>query len=253
MHEHASARQALEQMIRSGDLEGLLRQAEALHGHRCPFLALGVKAGQYAMNYLYHHHHHHEHEHEHGHGHGHAHGHSHGFEEVVAVVEGCNCLVDAIQVVTGCTLGNNGLIVKDQGKAAVTVARRRDGRAVRLAVRADFRETMFARYPVAGPLFEKVMVQKQATEEERHRFQHLWEAMARRELEVPLEEQFVVQTLTMPVPDMSKSLETVVCSRCGEGVLAARARFQEGQPLCLPCAGASYLRVSGRGVESVSP
>jgi formylmethanofuran dehydrogenase subunit E len=242
MHEHASARQALEQMIRSGDLEGLLRQAEGLHGHRCPFLALGVKAGQYAMMQLQHH------DHDHGHGHGH----SHGFEEVVAVVEGCNCFIDGIQVVTGCTLGNNGLMVKDLGKAAVTVARRHDSRAVRLAVRADFREGMFARYPVVGPLFEKVMVQKQATEEERHRFRHLWEAIARRELEVPLEEQFRVQTLTIPAPDTARSQETVVCSRCGEGVLAAKARFQEGQHLCLPCAGESYFLLSGRGIESVS-
>jgi len=238
MHEHASARQALEQMIRSGDLEGLLRQAEAIHGHRCPFLALGVKAGQYAMTHLHHHHHGHEH--------------GHGSVEVVAVVEGCNCFVDGIQVVTGCTLGNNGLIFKDLGKAAVTVARRHDGAAVRLAVRSDFREGMFARYPVVGPLFDKVMVQKQGTEEERHRFQHLWEAIARRELEVPLEEQFRVQTLTLPAPDTARSMETVVCSRCGEGVLAGKARFQEGQHLCLPCAGESYFLVSGRGVESVS-
>ncbi len=240
MHEHASARQALEQMIRSGDLEGLLRQAEALHGHRCPFLALGVKAGQYALMQLQHHHH------------GHGHGHSHGFEEVVAVVEGCNCFVDGIQVVTGCTLGNNGLMVKDLGKAAVTVARRHDSRAVRLAVRSDFREGMFARYPVVGPLFDKVMVQKQGTEEERHRFRHLWEAIARRELEVPLEEQCLVQTLILQMPDTARSMETVVCSRCGEGVLAAKARFQEGQPLCLPCAGESYFLLSGRGIERVS-
>jgi len=45
MHEHASARAAVETMIRSRDLEGLLRHAETIHGHRCPFLALGVKAG----------------------------------------------------------------------------------------------------------------------------------------------------------------------------------------------------------------
>jgi len=240
MHEHTSARQALEQMIRSGDLEGLLRQAEALHGHRCPFLALGVKAGQYALMQLQHHHQ------------GHGHGHGHGFEEVLAVVEGCNCFVDGIQVVTGCTLGNNGLLVKDLGKAAVTVARRHDGAAVRLAVRTDFREGMFARYPVVGPLFEKVMVQKQGTEEERHRFQHLWEAMARRELEVPLEEQFRVQTLTLPATDTARNMESVVCSCCGEGVLAAKARLQEGQPLCLPCAGESYFLLSGRGIERVS-
>jgi formylmethanofuran dehydrogenase subunit E len=242
MHEHASARQALEQMIRSGDLEGLLRQAETLHGHRCPFLALGVKAGQYAMNYLYHHHHHHDHDH----------GPGLGAVEVVAVVEGCNCFVDGIQVVTGCTLGNGGLIFKDLGKAAVTVARRHDGGAVRLAVRSDFRQGMFARYPVVEPLFEKVMVQKQATGEEHHRFQHLWEAIARRELEVPLEEQFVIQTLTIQTPDTARKMETVVCSRCGEGVLAAKAKIQNDQNLCLACAGESYFLVSGRGIESVS-
>ena len=241
MHEHASARLALEQMIQNGDLEGLLRHAEGFHGHRCPFLALGVKAGHYAMNYLSHH------EHEHGHGHVH-----HGPGEMVAVVEGCNCFVDGIQVITGCTLGNNGLILKDMGKAAVTVARKHDGRAVRLAVRADFREGMFARYPAVAPLFEKVMVLQQATGEERHRFQHLWEAIARRELEVPLEEHFVVQHLTIQLPETSRSMETVVCSRCGERALTAKAKVQNDQNLCLACAGEGFYLLSSRGIETGS-
>jgi formylmethanofuran dehydrogenase subunit E len=232
----------MEQMIRSGDLEGLLRQTEGFHGHRCPMVALGVKAGQYAMQYLSHHGY--EHEHEHGHGHRHL-----GPGEVVALVEGNNCFVDGIQVVTGCTLGNTGLIVKDLGKSAVTVARKHDGAAVRLAVRADFREGMFARYPAVVPLFEKVMVQKQATGEERHRFQHLWEAIARRELEVPLQEQFLVQTLTIAIPDTGRSMETTVCSRCGEGTLAARAKMTDGKPLCLACAGEGFYMLSGRGIE----
>jgi len=280
MHEHASPRQALEQMIENGDLQGLLRQAEIFHGQRCPYLALGVKAGQYALKYLHHHGHDHDHDHDHNHGHGHGHGHGHdhnhdhehdhghdhghdhehGHEhshghghappEVVAVLEGINCFTDGIQVVTGCTLGNNGLIVKDLGKVAVTIARKSDGAAVRLAVRPDFREGMFARYPVAGPLFEKVMVQRQATPEELHRFQHLWEAIARRELEVPLEEQFVVEKQTIRLPDTAREMETVVCSRCGEGVLAAKGRVQNGKNLCLACAGESYYLLSGRGITN---
>ena len=104
MHEHASARAAVETMIRSKDLEGLLRHAETMHGHRCPYLALGVKAGQYAMDYL-------DQE-------------NTGMEEMVAIVECNNCFTDGIQVVTGCTFGNNALIYKDLGKTAVTVARR---------------------------------------------------------------------------------------------------------------------------------
>ena len=96
MHEHASARQAVEAMIRGNDLEGLLRHAETIHGHRCPFLALGVKAGRYAMDYL-------EQE-------------NTGLEEVVAVVECNNCFTDGIQVVTGCTFGNSALIFQDLGE-----------------------------------------------------------------------------------------------------------------------------------------
>jgi formylmethanofuran dehydrogenase subunit E len=229
MHEHASARAAVETMIRSNDLEGLLRHAETIHGHRCPFLALGVKAGRYAMDYL-------EQE-------------NTGMEEVVALVECNNCFADGIQVVTGCTLGNSALIFQDLGKTAVTVARRRDGAAVRLAVRADYREGMFARYPAVGPLYEKVVLQGQATHEDRHRFQHLWQAVARRELqEVPLEEQFLIQKLTIALPPPARRYPTVSCARCGEGVMEPRVRVLEGQKVCLACAGEPHYVLSGRGI-----
>ena len=172
MHEFAHARQSIEAMIRSGDLEGLLRQAEALHGHLCPMVAMGVKAGQYAMKFL-----------DTG---------STGMEEVVAVVECNNCFTDGIQVVTGCTFGNNALIFRDLGKTAVTVARRGSDQGVRLVVRPEYREEMFARYPAAGPLFEKVVVQRNATPEEEHHLHHIWPAIAYKELERHLEESLVV-------------------------------------------------------------
>jgi formylmethanofuran dehydrogenase subunit E len=229
MHEHASARQAVETMIRSRDLPGLLSHAETIHGHRCPFLALGVKAGQYAMNYL-------DQE-------------STGMEEVVAIVECNNCFTDGIQVVTGCTFGNNALIYKDLGKTAVTVARRRDAAAVRLVVHPDFRARMFARYPAAGPLFEKVLVQRQGTEEDHHRFHHLWEAVARRELEeVDLSEQFLIETCTIQMPAYARILATEICERCGEGVMESRIRIQAAQKVCLTCAGEEYYLLTGQGI-----
>ncbi len=231
MHEHASARQVVEGMVRSGDLEGLLRSAEVIHGHRCPYLALGVKAGQFAMAYL-----------DRG---------GHGLEEVVAIIEGHNCFTDGIQVVTGCTLGNSGLIFKDLGKTAVTVARRHDGAAVRLVVRSDFREGLFARYPAAGPLFDLVVVKRQGTDEDRHRFQHLWTAVARRELETPLAEQFVIQNLTIKVPEQARTFGGVICRRCGEGVTEHRVRFAEGRPVCLACAGEEYGMLTGQGIVRV--
>jgi formylmethanofuran dehydrogenase subunit E len=229
MHEHASARQAVETMIRGNDLEGLLRHAETIHGHRCPFLALGVKAGRYAMDYL-----------------GQE---STGMEEVMAVVECNNCFADGIQVVTGCTFGNSALIFKDLGKTAVTLARRRDGAAVRLAVRPDFRERMFARYPAVGPLYEKVVVQGQGSDEDRHRFQHLWQAVARRELlEVDLEDQFLIQPINITLPPLARRFATLTCSRCGEGVMEPRVRVLEGQTLCLACADDSYYVLTGQGI-----
>jgi len=229
MHEHASPRQAVETMIRCEDLPGLVRHAEAFHGHLCPYLALGVKAGQYAMTYL--------------------NQQNTGMEEVVAIVECNNCFTDGIQAVTGCTFGNNALIYKDLGKTAVTVARRTDGAAVRLVVHPDFREHMFARYPAAGPLFEKVVVQRQGSPEDQHRFHHLWEGVARRELEeVPLDEQFLIQTLTLHMPPYARMVATEICARCGEGVMEPRIRVQGGLKVCLDCAGEELSYLTGQGI-----
>ena len=228
MHEFAHARQPIEAMIRSGDLEGLLRQAEAIHGHLCPFVSLGVKAGQYAMKFL-----------DTG---------STGMEEVVAIVECNNCFTDGIQVVTGCTFGNNALIFRDLGKTAVTVALRGNGRGVRLVVRPQYREEMFARYPAAAPLFGKVVVQRNATPEEEHHFHHIWPAMAHKELERPLEESLVVKEVSVKLPPYARIFPSVVCSQCGESVMEPRIRLVQGQPTCLPCAGVEYAELTGQGI-----
>jgi formylmethanofuran dehydrogenase subunit E len=168
----------------------------------------------------------------------------------VALVECNNCFTDGIQVVTGCTFGNNALIYKDLGKTAVTVARRVDGAAVRLVVHPDFRERMFARYPAAGPLFEKVVMLRQGTAEDQHRFHHLWEAVARRELEeVDLDEQFLIETCTIQMPAFARIFATEVCERCGEAVMESRIRVQGSQKVCLACAGEQYYILTGQGIS----
>lgn len=232
MHEHGHGRRHLEALIRSGDLGGLLRLAESFHGHLCPFVSLGVKAGQYAMVTLDRP--------------------NTGMEEIIAIVECNNCFTDGIQVVTGCTFGNNALIFKDLGKTAVTVARREDGQAVRLVVRPNYREQMFARYPAAEPLFQKIVVQRQGTPEDWHRFEHLWEAIARRELKVPLEEQCTIQHLHIELPEYARIYESVLCSRCGEQLMAPRAVGTPEQPLCRVCGGAPYHLLTGQGIAESS-
>jgi len=106
-----SPREEIERLIRKGDLEALLRKAAEIHGHFCSYLACGVKAGYIAVKEL---------------------GiESTGMEEVIAIVETNNCFSDGVQIITGCTFGNNGLIYKDFGKTAVTAAKR-DGTAIRI-------------------------------------------------------------------------------------------------------------------------
>lgn len=228
MHEHAEARKAIETMIRSHDLEGLLRQTEMMHGHLCPGVVLGVQAGQYAMATL--------------------NRQNTGMEELVAIVECNNCFTDGIQVVTGCTFGNNALIFKDLGKTAVTVARREDGAAVRLVVKPDFRARLFEKYPAARPLFKKVMVDRQGTPEDYHRLEHLRQAMARKELKIPVEEQFDIQHLTINMPDYACIFASVTCSVCGEETMETRVRLRNGQPLCLTCAQEPYFMLTGDGM-----
>lgn len=228
MHEYAHGRQYIETMIRDQDLEGLLNQAETLHGHLCPFVGLGVKAGQYAMAVL--------------------NRQNTGMEEVVAIVECNNCFTDGIQMVTGCTFDNNALIFRDLGKTAVTVAHRKDGQAVRLLVRPDYRPRMMARYPAAGPLFKKIVVERQGTPEEIHRFHHLWEAISRRELHKPLEEQLHIQHLTISMPEYAHIFESLVCSACGEQVMASRVVEREGRTLCRSCAGGKIPVLNGQGI-----
>ena len=85
------------------------------HGHWCPGLAIGLRAGEYVINNL-----------------GRA-----DDEEVVALVETDMCAVDAIQVLTNCTFGKGNLKFRDHGKLAFTFFRRKDGKGVRLVFDAD--------------------------------------------------------------------------------------------------------------------
>jgi formylmethanofuran dehydrogenase subunit E len=53
-------------------------------------------------------------------------------EEVVAIVETNSCFANSVQMVMGCSLGNNALIYLDYGKMAFTLAKR-TGEGIRIA------------------------------------------------------------------------------------------------------------------------
>jgi formylmethanofuran dehydrogenase subunit E len=222
-------RAPIETLIREGEVEALLRKAGELHGHFCPYVALGVRAGVTALRAL-------------------GIEQNLGMEEVVAIVETNNCFSDGVQVVTGCTFANNALIYRDVGKTAVTLAKR-DGEGVRVAVRADYAGSFDVRYPKAAALFQRIVVERQEpTLEEQERLMRLWAETSYKQLEVPEDELFMVQRLQVEVPAYAPIFASVTCAVCGESVMETRARVRDGQPACIPCASASHYRLDGAGI-----
>ena len=124
-------RHEIEAAIASGDLKKLLTISGMLHGHYCPFSALGVKAAALAVKELK--------------------TSSTGMEQVVAIVETNSCFSDGVQLVTGCSFGNNALIYRDYGKTALTLTHR-DGNGIRLAAKVD--SSPLQRYPEAEDLLK---------------------------------------------------------------------------------------------------
>lgn len=222
-------RKDIEELIEKGDLKGLLDKSAEFHGHICSYSAYGVKAGYIAVREL---------------GIGNT-----GMEEMVAIVETNNCFSDGIQLVTGCTFGNNGLIFRDYGKTAVTVARR-DGTAIRIALKPDFDDYIAEKYPEVNSLFGKIVARgEEATEEERRRMMQLYTEMGFELLDVPEDEMFIIERKAINVPSYAPIFSSVKCAFCGEKVMATRIKEKGGKPACIPCANAEHYEMNGAGIK----
>lgn len=222
-------RQQIEEAVAAQDLPKLLQMTGMLHGHFCPFVALGVKAAARAIKELL--------------------VNSTGMEEVVAIVETNNCFSDGIQFITGCSFGNNALIYRDYGKTAFTLAKR-TGEAVRVSVKADSR-FLEKRDPEAAELFQKVVVKREGTESDQARLKELWAQLSFGMLDVPDEEILDVKPINVEVPAYARIFANVTCSVCGENVMEPRARLKEGKLVCIACSGWEYYQMAGDGISVV--
>jgi formylmethanofuran dehydrogenase subunit E len=201
-----------------------------LHGHFCPGVSLGVRAAVIALRQL-------------------DVLHNTGMEEIVAIVEGNNCFADGVQMVTGCSFANNALIYRDLGKTALTLSRR-DGDAVRVSVRPDWGENSRERFPEAHALFEKIVTNREpATEAEQARLDELWLQRSFGQLEMPEDQVYRVEHLQIKVPEYAPIHGSVHCQVCGESVMETKARFQDGEPICLACAGRQHYQLDGAGIS----
>jgi formylmethanofuran dehydrogenase subunit E len=184
--------------------------AIAFHGHRCPGLAIGLRAAERAIAEV-----------------GTAQD-----EDVVAVVETDMCGVDGIQFLTGCTLGKGNLILRDWGKMGFSFYRRRDGRSLRLHLR---REALDTGDPTIEALRQKQRTGEPLTDDERSRLQAAREQQTDALLAAPLAELFDVTEAPQPMPARAPRLESLPCAACGEPTMESRTRRYRGRTLCIPC------------------
>jgi formylmethanofuran dehydrogenase subunit E len=222
-------RQEIEDAISAGHLHRLLEISGLLHGHFCPGSAMGVKAAARAVKEMT--------------------VKSTGMEEVVAIVETNACFSDGVQMVTGCSFGNNALIYRDYGKTAFTLVKR-SGEGIRIT--ALFERVMKERTPEAAELWEKVVVKRSGSEEESQRLNELWAELSFRVLDLPDEEVLAIKKVNIDVPSYARIFASVKCSVCGESIMEPRARVKDGQPVCLPCSGQEYYQLNGDGLSLVT-
>ena len=181
------------------------------HGHMCPGLAVGARAVAIGVREL-----------------------AGGAppQPMRVVAETAMCSVDAVQHLTGCTLGNGSLVFRDHGKNAFTFIGGSEGRAVRVVAKPDG----------LPPDPEHARLRQRAdaglaTEVERARYVELHLARAQMILDVPEGRLFSVSTDDEAPPMLSdRTQEAVLCGHCSETVMQTRSVQTEHGILCIPCA-----------------
>ncbi len=172
-------------------------KVEKSHGHFCAGIALGTKITLAAMKAL-------------------------GLDpyqrnkNLIVYTEVDRCMTDAVQVITGCSLGHRSLKFVDYGRFAATFVNTTTGKAVRGTVREKF---------PGGGKREEILAAMAAIPEDK--------LVTLQEVEV-----------NIPPDDLPGSAgEKAICSVCGEWVVGGRAIRRNDAWLCRACAGDSYYRV----------
>jgi len=195
------------------DYNELLNAAVAFHGHRCVGQVLGVRLAISGCKAL-------------------------RIEEprkekrLIVFAEIDRCATDAIQVVTGCTLGKRTLKYLDYGKMAATFLDVTSGRAVRVSVLEYARERAWQYAPGAR---DRKDAQLQA-----------YAVMPDEELFVMQDVSVTVRPHDMPGPPAFH----VTCQACGERVNDGREVEVAGRTLCRGCAHGSYYTPKGGAREA---
>jgi formylmethanofuran dehydrogenase subunit E len=195
------------------DFEFLLEESLKIHGHLCPGQVLGVRMSIVGLKAA---------------GIGDPRGSDR--KNLLVFVELDRCATDAIQSVTGCSLGHRTMKFMDYGKLAATFLNLKTGRAVRVIAKEELRQMAEEHFP---EIENKYSAQLEA-----------YKVM-------PNDTLFDVMEVTVKLnpEDMpGRPLSRVQCDNCGEYVQDLREVCRRGKILCRPCAGSGYYERTGRDI-----
>jgi formylmethanofuran dehydrogenase subunit E len=186
-------------------LELLLSESAKIHGHLCPGQVLGVRMSLLGLEKI-------------------GIGDPKGSDKknIIVFVEMDRCATDAIQSVTGCSLGHRTMKFADYGKMAATFVNLKTGRAMRVVAREESREK--AKEYISG------IENKYTAQLEAYKIMPDEDLFDTREVAVKLNPE------DMP----GRPLKRVKCDACGEYVQDSREVCRDGKFFCRPCADSAY-------------
>ncbi|HAR44786.1 MAG: formylmethanofuran dehydrogenase [Nitrospirae bacterium GWC2_57_13] len=187
------------------DFESLLNESVRIHGHLCAGQVLGVRMSMLGLREI-----------------GISDPKGKDRKSIIAFVEMDRCATDAVQSVTGCSLGHRTMKFMDYGKMAATFLNLKTGKAARIIAREDSRDKAKERFP---EIENKYAGQLEA-----------YKVMSDEELFDVMEVAVKVAPEDMP----GRPMRRVRCASCGEHVQDMREISRDGRSLCLPCAGNGY-------------
>jgi formylmethanofuran dehydrogenase subunit E len=198
------------------DFKTLLDRAVSFHGHLCGGQAIGVRMALAGLREL-------------------------GMddpskrENLVTFVEVERCIADAIQIVTGCTVGRRNLKLVNTGKFAATFVDISNGEGVRISSRKDA-HALAMRFAERSGWIASGEIIEEFSEREK-------QMIVRAYSEMPEPEMFAIEKVRVSMPkneQRSGPTEPVVCSSCGELIFDQMEIIRQKLVLCRSCASGAY-------------
>jgi formylmethanofuran dehydrogenase subunit E len=181
------------------DFDFYLKKAGDFHGHVCTGIALGTRISLAAMQAL-----------------GLKPGMRH--KNLIVYAETDRCMTDAVQSVTGCSLGHRSLKHIDYGKFAATFVNLDTGKAVRGTIKEHF----------SNAVSIEETVQKLSG--------------------IPDSELVTLQEVIINIPETDLPglpKQKAICASCGERIMDGREVNKDNRILCKACACGGYYHLKG--------